>query len=40
MVVGSSFGKPKLTFIFGYFSFGLEFEGLKENPNRHGSKGG
>jgi len=22
------------------FGFGLEFEGLKENPNRHGSQGG
>jgi len=35
--VGSSLREPKLNFIFGYFGFGLEFEGLKENSNGHGS---
>jgi len=37
-VVGSSLREPKLSFIFGYFGFGLEFEGLKENSNGHGSQ--
>jgi len=33
-------GKLKLNFILDiFFSFGLEFEGLKEDPNRHGSQG-
>jgi len=33
-------GKLKLNFILAiFFSFGLEFEGLKEDPNRHGSQG-
>jgi len=40
MVVGSSLEKPKLNFFLAIFGFGLGFEGLKENPNRHGSKGG
>jgi len=37
-VMGSSLEEPKLNFIFGYFGSGLEFEGLKENSNGHGSQ--
>jgi len=39
MVVGSSLGEPKLNFICAIFWLWLELEGLKENPNGHGSQG-
>ena len=38
-VVGSNLGEPKLNFIFGYFGFGFEFEGLKETLTYLAAKG-
>jgi len=40
MVVGSSLEEPKLNFIFCYFWFWTEFEGLKETLADMAAKGG